>query len=121
MKTLITGATGFLGMHLVDHLLGRGEALRVFSQSPSQRLAARGVEVVTGSVTSPADVSRAVAGVDRIYHLAGFVSRKRDDAHRMYAVHVDGTRLVCEAARAAGCKRIVVASTSGTVAVSERA
>jgi len=121
MKTLVTGATGFLGMHLVDHLLGRGEALRVFSQSRSERLAARGVEVVTGSVTSPEDVARAVAGVDRIYHLAGFVSRKRDDAHRMYAVHVDGTRVVCQAARAAGCKRIVVASTSGTVAVSERA
>ena len=123
MKTLVTGATGFLGSHLVDRLLRDGEArdLRVFSQSRSERLAARGVEVVTGSVTSAADVARAVAGVERIYHLAGFVSRKRDDAHRMYAVHVEGTRLLCEAARAAGCKRIVVASTSGTVAVSERA
>jgi dihydroflavonol-4-reductase len=122
MKTLVTGATGFLGSHLMDVLLGQGEArqLRVFSQSRSEALAARGVEVVTGSVTVPADVARAVAGVDRIYHLAGFVSRKREDAHRMYAVHVDGTRVLCEAARAAGCKRIVVSSTSGTVAISER-
>jgi dihydroflavonol-4-reductase len=121
MKTLVTGATGFLGTHLMDELLRRGEpGLRVFAQQRSERLAGRGVEVITGSVTSPADVARAVAGVERIYHLAGFVSRKKDDAHRMYAVHVDGTRVLCEAARAAGCKRLVVASTSGTVAVSER-
>jgi dihydroflavonol-4-reductase len=122
MKTLITGATGFLGTHLLDELSRRGEkGLRVLATRPSERLADRGVEVVTGSVTVPADVARAVAGVDRIYHLAGFVSRKKEDAHRMYAVHVDGTRVLCEAARDAGCKRVVMASTSGTVAVSERA
>jgi len=138
MKQLVTGATGFLGTHLVTELLRRGQArdLRVFSQrsppptSPrqsggkptrSEQLADLGVEVVTGSVTSPADAARAVAGVDRVFHLAGFVSRKRQDAHRMYEVHVEGTRVLCEAARAAGVKRMVVASTSGTVAVSDRA
>jgi dihydroflavonol-4-reductase len=123
MKQLVTGATGFLGSHLMTELLRRGEArdLRVLAQKPSARLAALGVEVMTGSVTSPADAARAVEGVDRIYHLAGMVSRKRDEAHRMYAVHVDGTRVLCQAARQAGCKRLVMASTSGTVAVSERA
>jgi dihydroflavonol-4-reductase len=123
MKTLITGATGFLGTHLVDELvrLGQGRDLRVFSQNRSERLASLGVEVITGSVTAAADVARAVDGVERIYHLAGLVSRKREEAHRMYAVHVEGTRLLCAAARTAGCKRVVVASTSGTVAVSERA
>ena len=65
--------------------------------------------------------SRAVAGVDQIYHLAGMVSHKAADAHRMYAVHVDGTRLVCEAAARAGVTRIVMASTSGTVACSRSA
>jgi dihydroflavonol-4-reductase len=123
MKTLLTGATGFLGKHLVTELVRRGGAgeLRVLAQKPSAWLEELGIEVVFGSVTAAADCARAVAGVDRIYHLAGLVSRKRDDAHRMYAVHVEGTRLLCGAARTAGCKRIVVASTSGTVAVSERA
>jgi dihydroflavonol-4-reductase len=123
VKTLVTGASGFLGAHLVAELVARGSAgsdIRVFSQSRSVPLAALGVEVVTGSVTAPNDVERAVQGVGRVYHLAGFVSRKRDDAHRMYDVHVEGTRVLCEAARAAGVQRIVVASTSGTVAVSER-
>jgi dihydroflavonol-4-reductase len=123
MKTLVTGATGFLGNHLLDELLRLGPPgdLRVFSQRRSERLAEAGVEVVTGSVTSATDAARAVEGVERIYHLAGFVSRKREEAHRMYAVHVEGTRVLCETARAAGCKRVVVVSTSGTVAVSERA
>jgi dihydroflavonol-4-reductase len=123
MKTLITGATGFLGTHLVRQLAADGQAgsLRVFAQSRRESLHALGVEVVTGSVTDPAAVARAVAGVNRIYHLAGFVSRKPEDAARMYAVHVEGTRLLCEAAREAGVERIVLSSTSGTIAVSDRA
>lgn len=123
MKTLVTGATGFLGGHLVDELCRRGDArdVRVFAQSRSERLAGLGVDVMTGSVLSAADLGRALEGVDRVYHLAGMVSRKAEDAHRMYQVHVEGTRLLCQAARAAGVARIVLASTSGTVAVSERA
>jgi dihydroflavonol-4-reductase len=122
MKTLVTGATGFLGSHLVAELCRRGDPnqVRVFSQTRSERLARAGVEVVTGSVLSREDLVRALDGVDRIYHLAGFVSRKASDGPRMFAVHVDGTRLLCEAARAAKIKRIVLASTSGTIAVSER-
>ena len=70
--------------------------------APPAGCARSGVEVVTGSVTSADDMARALAGVERVYHLAGMVSHKRDDAHRMYAVHVDGTRLVCEAAARGG-------------------
>jgi dihydroflavonol-4-reductase len=123
VKTLITGATGFLGQHLVRELAGRGDAkaLRVFAQSASPALAQLGVEVVTGSVTDPEAAARAVDGVSQVYHLAGFVSRKPDLAARMYTVHVDGTRVLCAAARSAGVKRLVLASTSGTIAVSERA
>ncbi len=123
MKVLVTGATGFLGNHLVRELCARGAPgrVRVFSQSRSEALAAQGVEVVTGSVTDPAAVARAVDGVGQIYHLAGFVSRKPEDGPRMYEVHVEGTRLLCTAARAAGVRRIVLASTSGTIAVSESA
>jgi dihydroflavonol-4-reductase len=123
VKILVTGATGFLGSHLMRLLCARGGAgrLRVFSQSRSEALAALGVEVITGSVTDPAAVARAVDGASHIYHLAGFVSRKPEDGPRMFDVHVEGTRLLCVAARAAGTRRIVLSSTSGTVAVSERA
>jgi dihydroflavonol-4-reductase len=122
--TLVTGGTGFLGSHLVRMLAAQNKGrLRVLVQSaPPSWLKDRAldVELVAGSVTSADDVARAVTGVDQIYHLAGMVSHKSEDAHRMYAVHVDGTRLVCEAAARAGVTRIVIASTSGTVAVSRR-
>lgn len=131
---LVTGATGFLGSHLCAELcstpsrkIGSGtpdrrgdpKNVRVFAQSASPKLARLGVEVVTGSVTDPQAVARALTGITHVYHLAGFVSRTPAEAARMYAVHVDGTRILCEAARSAGVKRILLASTSGTVAVSE--
>jgi len=119
-RTLITGATGFLGSHLVRELARRGVGpLRALQSGAAPAwLDALGVEVVRGSVTSPADVASAVKGVDRIFHLAGLVSPKAEDAHRMYDVHVNGTRLLCQAAAAAGVGRIVLSSTSGTIAVS---
>jgi dihydroflavonol-4-reductase len=121
--TLITGATGFLGAHLVRDLVRRGEGpLRALQSGPPPAwLAKLGVDVVRGSVTSAADVTAALAGVDRVYHLAGVVSTKPSDAHRMYDVHVNGTRVLCQAAAAAGVRRIVMSSTSGTIAVSKRA
>jgi dihydroflavonol-4-reductase len=125
-KTLVTGGTGFLGSHLVSGLarFQRGAAgnIRVMVQStPPAWLRELGVELVNGSVTRPEDVARALDGVDRVYHLAGMVSHKPSDGHKMYAVHVDGTRILCEAAVKAGVKRIVMSSTSGTIAASTRA
>ncbi len=120
-KTLVTGATGFLGAHLVGELVRRLPAgtVRVFAQSRFTGPDASKVEVVSGSVTDPAAVERAVANVGQIYHLAGFVSRKPEDGARMYEVHVEGTRLLCAAAQKAGVRRILLASTSGTIAVAD--
>lgn len=118
--TLVTGGTGFLGAHLVRQLVAAGEQrLRVFATSAPAWLGELGVEAVTGSITNAEDVARAVENVGAIYHLAGRVSREREGAHRMYELHVDGTRLLCQAARAAGVRSIVLVSTSGTVAVTD--
>ena len=77
------------------------------------------VELVEGSVLDAEAVARAVDGVEQIYHLAGKVSRNPDDVRELYRVHVEGTTTLCRAAKSAGVKRIVVASTSGTMAVTE--
>jgi dihydroflavonol-4-reductase len=80
-----------------------------------------GVDTFEGSVTHADDVARAVDSVTEIYHLAGKVSREKDEGREMYKLHVDGTRLLCDAAKKAGVKTIVLASSSGTIAVSETA
>src|SRR6266566_3253632 len=118
--TLITGGTGFLGSHLVRQLVQSGaKDIRVMATSIPEWLTGLGVDTFEGSVTSAEDVARAADGVTEIYHLAGKVSREKDEAREMYKLHVDGTRLLCDAAKKAGVKTIVLASSSGTMAVGE--
>ena len=120
--TLITGGTGFLGSHLVRQLVQSGaKDIRVMATSIPEWLTGLGVDTFEGSVTNAEDVVRAVDGVIEIYHLAGKVSREKDDAREMYKLHVDGTRLLCDAAKTTGVNTIVLASSSGTIAVSETA
>lgn len=115
--TLITGATGFLGTHLVELLRASGTELRVLSRGATRWDGVRGIAAVRGDVTNARDVMRAAEGVDAIYHLAGFVSRRPEDAPQLYRTHIEGTRNVCEAARALGGGKVVFVSSSGTIAV----
>ena len=117
-QTLVTGGTGFLGAHLLPLLAAKGAShLRVLTTTAPPWLSEMGVEIVNGSLTDADTVARAVAGVKEIYHLAGKVSRENEDARAMHDIHVGGTRLLCEAARDADVKCIVMASSSGTIAV----
>jgi dihydroflavonol-4-reductase len=119
-KILITGGTGFLGTHIVRQLIDSGENnLKVMASSVPEWMKDAGVKAVEGSVTDSEDVGKACKNVSAIFHLAGKVSRNNADAAAMNKVHIEGTRLLCEAARESGVKTIVLASSSGTIAVSE--
>jgi len=119
-KILITGGTGFLGTHIVRQFLEKGEKnLRVMASSVPVWMKDAGVEPAEGSVTNREDVVNAVKNVGAIFHLAGKVSRDNEDAAAMNKIHVEGTRILCDAAKEAGVKTFLLASSSGTIACSE--
>ena len=115
---LVTGATGFLGSHLLPLLLEDGAPVRVLSRRPAPGLTDRGIEVASGDIASGAGLREALDGIGRVFHLAGRVSRDPEAAASLQRVHVEGTRKLAEAARQTGVERIVLVSTSGTIAVS---
>ncbi|MDH3494429.1 MAG: NAD-dependent epimerase/dehydratase family protein [Acidobacteriota bacterium] len=119
-KILITGGTGFLGTHIVKQLIAAGEKnLRVMASRVPEWMTDSGVEACVGSVTNAEDCAAAVKGVSVIHHLAGKVSRDNSDAALMNEIHLQGTRILMEAATEAKVKTVVLASSSGTIAVSE--
>ncbi|MBX3231944.1 MAG: NAD-dependent epimerase/dehydratase family protein [Labilithrix sp.] len=116
-RYLVTGATGFLGRHLVRTLLDRGDAVVALVRKPADLPAA--VTQVTGDVLDPESIAEALVGCDGVFHCAGKVSRKPEDAEELYKLHVDGTKNVLAAMVKRGVLRVVVASTSGTIAVGD--
>ena len=116
---LVTGGAGFIGSHLVAALCERGESVRVldnFSSGKRQNLAplASRVEVVEGDLRDEEAVRRAVAGVDVVFHEAAVPSVPRSiaDPVTTFAANVTGTLNLLLAARDAGCRRVVFASSS---------
>jgi dihydroflavonol-4-reductase len=118
-RYLVTGATGFLGGRLTSELLDAGHAVVALCREDEPELADRGVIVARGDVLDGSTVERAAQGADGAFHCAGKVSRRPEDAEELYRLHVDGTKSTLAACKRAGVKRVVVASTSGTVAVSQ--
>lgn len=121
-KILITGGTGFLGAHIVKKFLEAGDTnLKVMASRVPAWMTDAGVEACEGSVTSREDVANACKNISAIFHLAGKVSRNNDDAAAMNKIHLEGTRILCEAAKEASVSTMILASSSGTIAVSDTA
>jgi UDP-glucose 4-epimerase len=125
MSALVTGGAGFIGSHLVDALLERGEEVVVLddlSTGRRENLTAalrRGAELVEGSVTDAETVSGLVEGrrPAAVYHLAAQIDVRVSVSDPVFdlGVNVGGTINLLEAARAAGVGRFVLASTGGAI------
>jgi len=114
----VGGATGFLGAHLVRVLKEQGHELVLASRSGGE---VEGLRVQAVDVLDSAAVAESARGCDGAFLATGKVSRDRDAGEELHRAHVLGTRSALAGLRSAGVRRVVVASTSGTVAVSGNA
>ena len=113
MRVLVTGGSGFIGSHVVDKLRARGHEPVIYDLRPSPWHEPATVEERLGSITDREALERALHSCDAVAHLAAVadvndVHASPEDAER---VNARGTVAVLEAARRAGVKRIVYAST----------
>ena len=114
MKVLVTGASGLLGGHVVEQLVGRGDRVRALVRKSSARKHLEtlpNVEFFEGAVEQMDRVREAVDGVDAVVHSAGLV--KARSADEFFAINVGGTSNLVQAARARGrelMKRFVYVS-----------
>ncbi len=111
MKAFVTGATGFVGTHLVGALRARGDEVTCLVRSPDRArpLGREGVRLIPGDLTSRSALSQGCAGADVVYHVAGKISAR--NLREYLAVNRDGTARVLEAANAARNGRYVHVST----------
>ena len=113
MRVLVTGGSGFIGSHVVDKLRAAGHEPVIYDLRPSPWHERGTVDTVLGSITDREALERALHSCDAVAHLAAVadvndVHAEPEDAER---VNARGTVAVLEAARRAGVKRIVYAST----------
>jgi nucleoside-diphosphate-sugar epimerase len=123
MRVLVTGGTGFIGSHLVRRLLARRHDVVSLDKNPGlfdAELGSKGANLMTGSVTNPADVNRAIQGCEVVYHLASpFGDILQPDA-AYWETEVNGTRNVLEAAQRHRIRRVIHCSTQGVHGIIDR-
>ncbi|MCC6569916.1 MAG: NAD-dependent epimerase/dehydratase family protein [Anaerolineales bacterium] len=131
MNFLVTGGAGFIGSHITDALLARGDSVRVldnFSTGKCENIEAliqkhgrAHLEIIEDDLRNASRVGEAVRGMDAVFHSAAFVSvpQSMDEPQECFDVNVNGTHLLLESARRAGVRRVVLASSAAVYGESD--
>jgi len=131
MKYLVTGGAGFIGSHIVHTLLEQGTSVRVldnFSTGKRENLEGlteqfngNQLEIFEGDLRDASRVQEAVRGIEVIFHEAAFVSvpQSMEEPQTCFDVNITGTSLLFDAARRAGVRRAVVASSAAVYGESD--
>jgi farnesol dehydrogenase len=117
MRILVTGATGFIGSQLARLLVRRGEAVRVLCRpgadlKPFDDL---NLEICPGDILDAARVERAMAGCDRVFHLAAYARNWAKDPNTFFTVNVGGLKNVLDTALKTRVKKVVFTSSAVTL------
>ncbi len=112
---LVTGATGFVGGYMVDKLLSMGHSVTALVRNPAkaQHLIQLGVKIIQGDIKDIEALKNAVLGMDGIFHIGAVFREAKLPDEEYFAVNVEGTRKLFEAAIAAGVPRLIYCSTNG--------
>lgn len=110
MRALVTGATGFVGSHLVEALRRRGDEVTALVRSPAraERLRPLGVRLIEGDLDQEPALARAAEVREVVFHVAGLVAAR--DPADFFRCNRDGTARVLGAAARAGVRRFVLVS-----------
>jgi UDP-glucose 4-epimerase len=131
MKYLVTGGAGFIGSHIVQRLLEQGASVRVLDNFSTGRhenleLFARQFkvdrfEVLEGDLRDAARVEEAVRGMEVVFHHGAFISvpQSMEEPQTCFDVNITGTSRLLDSARAAGVRRVVLASSAAVYGESQ--
>ena len=118
-KCLVTGGAGFIGSHIVEGLLERGDEVRVldnFSTGKEENLKdfQGEIDLIKGDLCEQTDLLKAIQDIEYIFHQAAFVSvpLSMEDPELCFEVNVNGTIKLLSAAKESGVKRVVMASSA---------
>lgn len=115
--TLVTGATGFIGSHVVRQLLLRGDRVRILARNSSRKsnIEAFGCEIAIGDLKDSTSLLRCVQGCGRVYHVAADYRLWARNPQDIYDSNVGGTRNLLSACCEAGVEKVIYTSSVGTI------
>jgi nucleoside-diphosphate-sugar epimerase len=118
-KYFVTGATGFLGEHLVKRLIKAGNEVIVLARNPNavQNLP-KEITLYKGDIGSVEHLKKGMDGVEKVFHMAALAKPWDKDKTAFHKINIEGTENVLKAAQAIGAQKVVLTSTAGVLGYS---